>query len=114
MDILHVCLSPLDVLMTPTPPRVREPVQVYLDRSDRSLLEDVANQTGLSRAEILRRGLRLAAESLLGVREPGSSLEGLVGALGDDPSLPEGPFPLSTHHDRYLYGDPPSDGPDSP
>jgi hypothetical protein len=93
--------------MTPRPLRLKEPVQVYLDRTDRSLLDDVANRTGLSRAEILRRGLRMAAEALLADREPGYSFEDLVGALGDDPSLPED---LSTHHDGYLYGDSSGDG----
>ena len=93
--------------MTSKPLRVREPVQVYLDQGDRSLLEDVARRTGLSRAEILRRGLRLAADALLADRTPGSSFEHLIGALGDDPSLPED---LSSRHDHYLYGDSQGDG----
>ena len=88
--------------MTSKPLRVRQPVQVYLDRGDRSLLEDVASRTGLSRAEILRRGMRMAAGALLAERKPGSSFEHLIGALGDDPSLPED---LSTRHDHYLYGE---------
>jgi hypothetical protein len=81
---------------------VREPVQVYLDATDRSLLEEVASRTGLSRAEILRRGLRRVADDLLAERRPGAAFEHLVGALGDDPSLPAN---LSTDHDRHLYGD---------
>ena len=84
--------------------RVREPVQVYLDPEDRSLLEEVAVQSGLSRAEILRRGLRRVAEDLLKEHAPGSSFESLVGALGDDESLPED---LSARHDEYLYGQSP-------
>ena len=46
------------------PRHVREPVQVYLDAGDRDLLESLARSTGLSKAELLRRGLRK-----LGVRE---------------------------------------------
>ena len=46
--------------MTANPPRAHKPIQVHLDRFDRSLLEDVATRTGLSRAESLRLGLRLA------------------------------------------------------
>jgi hypothetical protein len=88
--------------MTKKPFRVREPVQVYLDRADRSLLEEVATRTGLSRAEILRRGLRRVSEDLLAEHEPGASFEHLVGALGDDPTLPTD---LSARHDEYLYGD---------
>ncbi|MEX2048363.1 MAG: hypothetical protein WEB90_02170 [Gemmatimonadota bacterium] len=88
--------------MPSKPLRVREPVQVYLDPGDRSLLEEVASRTGLSRAEILRRGMRMAADALLAEREPGSSFEHLIGALGDDASLPED---LAARHDHYLYGD---------
>ena len=88
--------------MTSKPLRIREPVQVYLDQGDRSLLEEVVSRTGLSRAEILRRGMRMAADALLAEREPGSSFEHLIGALGDDASLPED---LSTRHDHYLYGE---------
>lgn len=44
-------------------PAVREPIQVYLDPDERRVLDDLAEGTGLSRAEILRRGLkRFAAE----------------------------------------------------
>ena len=96
--------------MTSKPAKVREPVQVYLDASDRSLLEEVATRTGLSRAEILRRGLRRVADDLLVEHAPGSSFEHLVGALGDDPSLPED---LSTRHDHYLYGYPRDVGPNA-
>ncbi len=84
-----------------TPRKVRDPVQVYLDRDDRDLLEVVARSTGLSRAEVLRRGLRRLAEQVLVERKPGHSLEGLVGALGDHPSLPAD---LAERHDQYLYG----------
>jgi hypothetical protein len=87
----------------PKPARVREPVQVYLDAHDRSLLEEIASRTGLSRAEILRRGLRNVAEALLADGAPGASFEHLVGALGDDSSLPTD---LSIRHDHYLYGAP--------
>lgn len=80
--------------------RVREPVQVYLDAADRSLLEQVARQTGLSRAEVLRRGLRQLASTALGEGAPGSSLERLVGALGNDESIPAD---LAARHDEYLY-----------
>lgn len=80
--------------------RVREPVQAYLDEPDRALLEDVARRTGLPRAEILRRGLRLFAQQALAERAPGWSFEQLIGALGDDRSLPAD---LSERHDDYLY-----------
>ena len=85
------------------PNRVREPVQVYLDVSDGALLAEVTRRTGLSKAEILRRGLRSVAEHLLSERPPGWSMDRLIGALGDDPPLPRD---LASRHDEYLYGTP--------
>ncbi len=83
--------------------RVREPVQVYLDGSDRALLAEVARRTGLPKAEILRRGLRSVADHLLGDRAPGWSMDRLIGALGNDPALPRD---LASRHDEYLFGIP--------
>jgi hypothetical protein len=40
------------------PTAVREPVQVYLAGDDVSLLVRLTTETGLSKAEIMRRGLR--------------------------------------------------------
>ena len=81
--------------------RAREPVQVYLDGPDRELLDDLARRTGLPRTEVLRRGLRRLAQTELTERKPGWSLDVLIGAMGDDPSLPTD---LSTRHEEYLYG----------
>jgi hypothetical protein len=97
-----------DAFMPKKPTQVREPVQVYLDPQDRSLLEEVATGTGLSRAEILRRGLRRVAQELLTERRPGASFDALIGALGDDASLPED---LAARHDEYLYGEVDDGGP---
>ena len=83
--------------------QVREPVQVYLDPSDRTLLLEIVRRTGLPKAEILRRGLRSVADHLLAERAPGWSMDRLVGALGDDPALPRD---LASRHDEYLYGTP--------
>lgn len=43
---------------TPRPRAVREPVQVYLAADDSALLRRLTHETGLSKAEILRRGMR--------------------------------------------------------
>ena len=83
------------------PGRVREPVQVYLDPQDRELLDRMAERSGISRAELMRRGLRKLAGDVLAERPPGWSLDMLIGCLGDDPTLPRD---LSTRHDEYLYG----------
>ena len=83
------------------PKRVREPVQVYLDESDRALLEALAKRSSLSRAELLRRGLRRLSEDMLADGKPGNSIALLVGVLSD----PDVPPDLSVRHDDYLYGD---------
>ena len=84
--------------MTRKPRRVREPVQVYLDGRDRALLEDLVEKTGISRAELLRRGLRKLAGDELSERPPGWSMDVLLGAI------PDGPPDLSARADDYLYG----------
>ena len=45
---------------------VREPVQVYLAADDRDLLNRLAEETGLSKAEVLRRGVRSFAREQRG------------------------------------------------
>src|SRR4051812_26863633 len=69
MYIIHVITT---CIMTPrkNTPSVREPVQVYLTGPDRILLDQVASKTGLSRAEVLRRGVRRMAAEALGENSP--------------------------------------------
>ena len=78
--------------------QVREPVQVYLDASDRALLDTLGAQTGLPKAELLRRGLRRLADGVLTERAPGWSFDVLVGSLGVT-----APPDLAERHDEYLY-----------
>ena len=52
------------------PSVVREPVQVYLAPDDSDLLCRLAEETGLSKAEILRRGVRSYAREHGGVTTP--------------------------------------------
>ena len=88
--------------------RVREPIQVYLDVDERALLDRVAAETRLSRAEILRRGLRqFAAEQSVGKSPMLEFMESLR-----DVDLPPD---LSERHDDYLaeaYLDTHEDGSD--
>ncbi len=44
-----------------TPRRIREPVQVYLEGDDVALLARLAATAGLSKAEVMRRGMRAFA-----------------------------------------------------
>jgi hypothetical protein len=41
----------------PAPPRVREPVQVYLDPDDQQRLERLRSRLATSKSDVLRRGL---------------------------------------------------------
>jgi len=53
---------------TPRPAKeVREPVQVYLAPDERDLLNRLAAESGLSKAEVLRRGMRSFAREQSGV-----------------------------------------------
>ena len=81
------------------PMMVREPVQVYLDGPDITLLGTLARSTGLSKAELLRRGLRRLAADTLVERQPGWSLDLLIGSLDEGEALPAD---LSERHDDYL------------
>lgn len=84
----------------PSAARVREPVQVYLDRPDRALLDTVAARTALPRSEVLRVALRRMAAELPDAERPGASLGTLMGALDKAPGVPRD---LAARHDEYLY-----------
>ncbi len=86
--------------MPKKPPRVREQAVVYLGAGDRELLERLAEETGLPRTEIFRRGLRRLADEMLAERGPGSSLDYLAAIAGET----AGPDDLAERHDHYLYG----------
>lgn len=78
--------------------RVREQVVVYMDASDRDLLEDVVRKSGLSKTEVFRRGLRQIAGELLTEGRPGSAFEYLIATATDGDS----PRDMSERHDKYL------------
>lgn len=80
--------------------RAREQVVVYMQGRDRELLERLAEETGLSRTEIFRRGLRRLAQEMLPEQQPGSSLDHLI-AMAEDSQAPED---VSARPDHYLYG----------
>lgn len=82
---------------------MKEPVQVYLTGPDRSLLDRVAKAAGLSRAEVLRRGLqRMGAEVLA----PQSPMLKLLQELSGPASPPAGnalaPSDIAANHDALL------------
>jgi hypothetical protein len=80
------------------PAVLREPLQVYLTRDERELLDRVARHTGLSRAEVLRRGLRRFGAEALGEKHPGLAF---IEAMADgwSASMPDD---VAERHDAYL------------
>lgn len=92
--------------MSRPPRRVREPVQVYLESSEKQLLDQLSLSTSLSRAELMRRGLRRLAAEMATDATPGQSLTSLIGALGHDADIPND---LSVRHEDYLYPKPDPD-----
>lgn len=73
---------------------VREPVQVYLAQEDSALLARLSAESGLSKAEVLRRGIRsFAAE-----RGSASSMLRFM----DEESAGEWPTDVAREHDRVL------------
>jgi hypothetical protein len=82
--------------MTSRAKRVREPIQVYLDGAERSVLDRLARDLAVSRAEVLRRGLDLLQrQQRVSLYE---GLEPLIGAFGTS----ETPVDLAERHDDYL------------
>jgi hypothetical protein len=55
-------------------PGVKEPLQIYMTADERHLLDSLSADTGLSRAEVLRRGLRSFAAEQGGEGGPMQSL----------------------------------------
>ena len=81
------------------PKVVKEPVQVYLDRGDRAILDRVSAEAGLSRAEVLRRGLRSFAAQEQGGEGPMMRFMRKM-AASEWPA--DTPSDLGLNHDKYL------------
>jgi hypothetical protein len=79
---------------------VREPVQVYLAPDDRKLLDALAHATGLSRAEILRRGIR----SFAAAAQSGGAGSPMLAFL-DQMAREDWPEGLAERHDEFLADD---------
>ena len=85
--------------MPSRPRRVREPIQVYLTRAERAALDRLARELGVSRAEVLRRGLGAIAGG------QGQSFYAAFDALIGAFSNPDAPVDLAEQHDEYLAQD---------
>jgi hypothetical protein len=74
---------------------VREPLQIYMAADERRLLDRLSDETGLSRAEILRQGLRQFAMQQAGSNGP---MQTLMKALRQNPF----PSDIAEEHDTHL------------
>ena len=77
------------------PLRLSEPLQIYITADERRMLDALAAETGLSRAEILRRGLRTFAAERAGDTGP---MHELLLSFRDA----SWPTDIATDHDEYL------------
>lgn len=82
-----------------SPASIREPVQVYLAGDDRALLDRVAKKAGVSRAEVLRRGVRYMAAEVLADESPMLAFI-REQTIADWPA--DTPADASAQHDKYL------------
>lgn len=83
------------------PARVKEPIQVYLAPEDRALLDGAARVSGLSRAEVLRRGIRAVSGELMGDQHPMIKFMREMNALmADDSRPPEPPMSPEEYHEH--------------
>jgi Ribbon-helix-helix protein, copG family len=76
---------------------VREPIQVYLTPSEREELERAAGALGVSRSEVLRRGIRTIgapgfAGSLRDLADDGYVTAPMRGPGGPPPAAPVAPL----------------------
>ncbi len=81
--------------------KVREPLQVYLDQDERRLLDRMAEEEDLSRAEVLRRGLRAYAAEVGANTSP---MLAFADSLTDDECRPDGAMDdqlVEAYRDRH-------------
>ena len=77
----------------------REPLQVYLAADERALLDRLAESTGLSRAEVLRRGLKSFAAAS---SKTGSPMLDFIMEHKDGDWRADWPTNVARNHDEYL------------
>ena len=81
------------------PPRVAEPVQVYLERPDAERLGRLASQLSASKSDVLRQGLEALERQLTDpATHPALRIIGIAGA---EPP-PKLAYDVAREHDRFL------------
>jgi len=85
--------------MTNRPSRVAEPIQVYLDHAQRRRLERLAGELGLSKSDVVRRGLEALERQMADPAEhPALAIIGI--ASRETGKAPD--YDVAREHDRYL------------
>lgn len=84
---------------TPKPPRVSEPVQVYLHRPDQDRLGRLTERLGTTKSDVLRRGLEALERQLTDPDDhPALRIIGLGASDADPPPATD----AVEEHDRFL------------
>ncbi len=79
--------------------RVSEPVQVYLDRGQRRRLDQLAAELGLSKSDVVRRGLEALERQMADPAEhPALRIIGIASQKTMKPAS----YDIAVEHDRYL------------
>ncbi len=81
------------------PSRVSEPVQVYLDRSQRRLLEQLADELGLTKSDVIRRGIEALERQMTDPAEHPALR--IIGIASGESTKAIG-YDVAREHDRYL------------
>ena len=78
---------------------VSEPLQVYLDGAQRRRLEQMAGQLGLSKSDVVRRGLEALERQLTDPADhPALRIIGIAAAE----TAADAGYDVAREHDRYL------------
>lgn len=78
------------------PKQVREPIQVYLSKRERAELDRIAKELGISRSEILRRGVEAVRRRPLSGLLRDVAAEGYVTPAAVPPGAPPPRKPVAS------------------
>jgi Arc/MetJ-type ribon-helix-helix transcriptional regulator len=79
--------------------RVSEPVQVYLDRGQRRRLDQLAAELGLSKSDVVRRGLEALERQLA---DPAEHPALRIIGIASRETTKSAKYDIAVEHDRYL------------
>ena len=79
--------------------RVSEPLQVYLDRGQRRRLEQLAAELGLSKSDVVRRGLEALERQ---ITAPGEHPALNIIGIASRETTKAVKYDIAVEHDRYL------------